>query len=862
MPQICLALPRKAGHAFGMVLAAVSFSDPLMLAGLLAAAVPVVLHLLNRLRAPVVPFPTLRFLKLTAEKTVRRRQIQQYFLLLVRIVVFALMAMAVASPLIRGGSASLAYSMVGMVLGGLALLVLAGVLGAAAVNPRRKAASIDAPPPKATQNSPNYALRWFASGVVMVAALSLLGFGAYGLTSDRYFSSERGDFSGRSTALVIIFDNSHSMLAMEAGQTRLMRAKSQVRQLLGQAIQPAEAAILPTNPADQPAPGLTSDMARLVGFLDRLTPRGEARPLQERIRTALDLLRSSQQPGKMLVIASDFAQPAIADAELLMPLKTLPWRRDLQLILMPIRGSGKEHDFPGVTDIPGVADVGILSFAPAAGTQRPALGAEMTLEAQVINNQNEPDVRDFVLTMDGKPIDGSASQTPRVTLSGAGNGGAGRAVVKLPYRPAEPGMHILGLQTRGQNDAMAWDDTREFAVDVADQIRVLVIGRDPPDARGMPPTRSAAFFAMAALAPYETAGPRAIPWAVKPTYRATDQAGTALDLQEYSAVFLCDVPQVSESLAAALTAYARGNPGRRGGRIVWMLGPNVNAQAYNAVLLGAGRNLLPAPLAQPVITPKAMPLNWVDMHAGIFSDLFESQDPFRTLLVTGRWSFISPADGADIRGSVIGKLSDDSPLMMQHDLSGSPGSGRIFTLLTSPASAWSNLGGTVLFVPLVSRMALGDFRESTPGSYQEGETVTFSLPETVAAARPAVDVTMPDGAVLNIKPTGSRPRWQFDRTFADGTYRWKTTDGKAEGAFVVNPPGDEADLSPGDIEALARESNSGSQAAERPAIVAYSVPELLGQMEHRSEGTSLEPGFIAMVLMLAVVEAMMANRVK
>jgi hypothetical protein len=31
-------------------------------------------------------------------------------------------------------------------------------------------------------------------------------------------------------------------------------------------------------------------------------------------------------------------------------------------------------------------------------------------------------------------------------------------------------------------------------------------------------------------------------------------------------------------------------------------------------------------------------------------------------------------------------------------------------------------------------------------------------------------------------------------------------------------------------------------------------------MARRSEGTSLVPGFLAMVLMLAVVEALMANR--
>src|SRR5262249_1670980 len=134
-----LASRHCAADALVMFLAAVSFADPLMLAGLLAALVPVVLHLLNRMRAPVVPFPTLRFLRITAQKTARRPQTQQYFRLLARVLVFALIAMAVAAPLIRGGSAALAYGLVAMLLGCLVLLVLAGVMGAAAMDATKTA---------------------------------------------------------------------------------------------------------------------------------------------------------------------------------------------------------------------------------------------------------------------------------------------------------------------------------------------------------------------------------------------------------------------------------------------------------------------------------------------------------------------------------------------------------------------------------------------------------------------------------------------------------------------------------------------------------------------------------------------------
>src|SRR5689334_10050751 len=110
------------------MLAAITFSDPLMLIGLLAAGVPVLLHLLNRIRSPIVPFPTLRFLKITAQKTSRRRQLQHWLLLLVRMAVFALIAMALALPLVRGGSSTLAYTFIFLFLIGLALMVLTAVL--------------------------------------------------------------------------------------------------------------------------------------------------------------------------------------------------------------------------------------------------------------------------------------------------------------------------------------------------------------------------------------------------------------------------------------------------------------------------------------------------------------------------------------------------------------------------------------------------------------------------------------------------------------------------------------------------------------------------------------------------------------
>jgi len=75
-----------------------TFAVPLFLLATLAAAIPVVLHMINRQKVKDLPFPTLRFLLISAEKTRRRRRIQDLFLMLLRVAVLVLIALALARP--------------------------------------------------------------------------------------------------------------------------------------------------------------------------------------------------------------------------------------------------------------------------------------------------------------------------------------------------------------------------------------------------------------------------------------------------------------------------------------------------------------------------------------------------------------------------------------------------------------------------------------------------------------------------------------------------------------------------------------------------------------------------------------------
>ncbi len=75
-----------------------TFAVPLFLMAALAAAIPVVLHMVNRQRAKQLPFSTLRFLKISVQKTRRRKRIHDVLLMLLRAAVLLLIAAGLARP--------------------------------------------------------------------------------------------------------------------------------------------------------------------------------------------------------------------------------------------------------------------------------------------------------------------------------------------------------------------------------------------------------------------------------------------------------------------------------------------------------------------------------------------------------------------------------------------------------------------------------------------------------------------------------------------------------------------------------------------------------------------------------------------
>jgi hypothetical protein len=76
----------------------IGFLHPWVLAGLAAAAIPILLHLLARREPPTVVFPAVRYLVTTTQEHQRRLKLQNWLLLILRTLLIVLVVLAAAGP--------------------------------------------------------------------------------------------------------------------------------------------------------------------------------------------------------------------------------------------------------------------------------------------------------------------------------------------------------------------------------------------------------------------------------------------------------------------------------------------------------------------------------------------------------------------------------------------------------------------------------------------------------------------------------------------------------------------------------------------------------------------------------------------
>jgi hypothetical protein len=750
---------------------ALVFATPLLLIGLLAAAIPFVLHLLSSVKAQEVLFPTLRFLKSSMQRTSRRRKLQHWLLLLLRAALLGLLALAVAEPLSKAG---------------------------------------------------------------------------------------QGWLGGEKFSAVVILDNSYSMQAHSESSTRFALAKSEAMNLLGGDAknQIAMAAVLVTN-GPQGTPALTADIERLRPEVEKATISYGRAPIAQRVQQAVALLQDPSLPQRSIYIFSDLQRSTFEE---LLQLDSLAAAKDIHLFIIDTAHGP-------------VNNVGISNLEI---TGKRVVDQSLEFTATLINSSPVDKKVQVALRLGGQEV---ANSRATVALAPAGHQGSS-TTVKFYRAMGKPGV-VTGDVVIPDVDDLPEDNVRSFSLEIADRVKALIV-------RGPPVGESAEILDGAkevhlALNPFTDASS---PWSIRPEIIEANQF-TAASLKGAVIAFFCEMPNFTADQAKAISDFTAA-----GGTSVLFLGPQSLPENYNKLLLddlAKSGGLLPARIepATGEVGPgaDAFSVEWMDTNSDYLKGIFENKNDFPRVLVQRYYKLSRPQDDA----KVLMRLKNTDPLVLVKPF----GKGKSVLFATTASPRWANLpvGGGPLFLPMLEKLCLSAARQSqTPAMYSPDSQVTIPIgpPAGEVASHPA---TLPltvwaPGEAQKVAPVQMQAAWSdtdgfraiFAKTAMPGLYRWQAAQGDQvklksdgplpaapataaaggfEGAFAVNPVGSESDL-----DALTPK-NLQTALNRRGLPYAYVAPTLKeagDQAETVAQGHNWWDLLLAIVIVLLVAEAMVANR--
>ncbi|MCX5685563.1 MAG: BatA domain-containing protein, partial [Planctomycetota bacterium] len=531
--------------------------EQIFLWGLVAVAIPILIHLLNRQKATLVDWGAMRFLMESLTSRSRRILIEEIILMALRCLALALLVLAMARLFVPTRSI-IPWAVVLPAI--LTAAVCAGI--AAAVWSRRRT-------------------RWLLLGVAAV-----LFAGSVGATAvESYLQTKRWSLTGGERDVAILIDGSTSMTVPVDGRTNFARAIEEARAVID-ACRPADAiSLLVAGPVPRPVlPNPTADRKELFEALKKLAPTGGSMRVIDSFIAAGNSLSQGRNPAKKIVLITDG--------------QNVGWDTSNESRWQFLASGLKDFPVPPeivcrTLELPKAlrnVALGDIRFSrKVVGTDRP-----VRIDVTAINSGTtvvEP--LSIELSVDGAR---AARQDVIEMVPGAAE------TVRFDHMFGRPGLHVVTAKVLSE-DEMPADNTTVRVVEAIDKMPVLVIEGDPSTR----PLDGAAAFIEIALAPAAEEPPEGTPPAEKPkdaaaakaadklgrlvetkTVPATDIA-SAGDLRQYNLIILANVPQLPQAAAAALKAFVQA-----GGGLLVVAGDRIVPTFYNAWMGDGGEPFMPA----------------------------------------------------------------------------------------------------------------------------------------------------------------------------------------------------------------------------------------------------------------------------
>ncbi|MEO5917815.1 MAG: PA14 domain-containing protein [Luteolibacter sp.] len=521
------------------------FLNPWLLAGLIGATIPVIIHLVRQQAAKPVEWGAMRFLFDTISVRRRRMEWEDLLLMAARCLLLGLLALALARPFIPPDSNVPWLFVLPAGLLGIALLGGSFVLG-------------------------NAKARWIVRGT----AIALL-IGAAGLVLlEKYLNLKRFEASGRRDVALVI-DASASMELTREGKTVFQHAIEEARQLVKEAPNGTAFSVILGGPAPEArtAAPLTH-RADVLGVLDKLEPVGGTFRAHDALGMATLGLAQGTNASKEIVVFTDsqrsgwrFENPSAWDG-LENAWKAMPSKPKLLL-----RNFGAPDPFRNVA----------LSSMELS---RALVGTDRELVMRVtVENSGSVAITPGPVTME---IEGKKAGESPVGLLVPGQ----TETVEFRHRFTGTGPQVIEARIDAKDD-LASDNRIEHVVTVREKLSVLLVDGNPA---GSFFDRAAGYSALA-LAPStgliggERAGDKFL---MDPRVVSASNLSES-DLDDAAVIILADVPRLPAAIATRLAAkIAEGN-----GLIV-IAGPRAESAFYNS-WESMGGPLLPLPLGDEAV---------------------------------------------------------------------------------------------------------------------------------------------------------------------------------------------------------------------------------------------------------------------
>ncbi len=647
--------------------------------------------------------------------------------------------------------------------------------------------------------------------LLLAARMAILFFLAAGLARPAV-RALHGLLPGRGAlAVAIVLDNSGSMAAQDATETRFERAQIAARQILASLSPGDQVALLTTAPVRLPALNqLLTNHELIYQAVQQCPVVPGTGDLAQAIARASRLLATSKNPVRELYVITDCQLQDWQDVA-----ERLGYALTAPLVVVDVYRSVP----PNVT----LADVQFLSPGPLVG-----LPVMATVELR--NGGATEETRRVEVLVAGRRV---ASSDPVTVAAG------GRRTTHVRFRLDRAGHRPVQVRLTG-DDALLLDDARYAAQPVHEQLRVALVtapGEDLSD------PSSDAYYVAQVLQLDEPGR-----WPIRLS-RFTWRELAAEPLQEYAAVFLCGLPSEDEqTVKRTLMRYVG-----QGGRMIW-LPTNTEGPGQWQQWCAAAEQLVPGTVAAMMAAVDegvgaGWRIGWLDLERPLLRPIRIEPAAYTEIRVF-RYLKWRPAEDA----IVVGRLETGDPLLLTRAVD----RGTTWALATVPHVDWTTLPVDPLFVPLMTRLVLAAAEQEGGDSLSVlcGQAFRYPVDELGGTVKGLV-VVRPDGELVRPAMVNDEGG-QFVEVVADrpGIYTIRRLDTReAVVRFAANAAADEFDLRHAPVRRLREQLDrlGGRYVA--------SGSDLGEQIARLRRGTELMEPLLWSVLVLLALEALVANRV-